>query len=267
MVWLRSLRRASTPASGDARAKVLGGADFVFRHRQVPVRRINGRRHKDTSHHRRDRRDWVSALRALGPGQDTCWSLPHAMPVNSRLSARNCPSSSAGQHTWLSVDMTEDSSIRAFGAELTTRGIILDGLVLMPPQLPRSNDPLPSQETWRAAFQSSFIGPLAPAQGSAFPQPDPENGRRPKVVVISAISSVQVLGHYALTNAVRAAWAAEAKTVAFALGGRGIHINMLSLGGILTPDYTRSIEQRAIDAGTTFEQRLAEETSNVPLGK
>ena len=60
------------------------------------------------------------------------------------------------------------------------------------------------------------------------------------MVVISAISSVQVLGHYALSNAVRAAWAAEAKTVAFALGAQGIHINTLSLGGILTPDYRNS---------------------------
>src|SRR5688572_19230347 len=31
----------------------------------------------------------------------------------------------------------------------------------MPPQLPRSNDPLPSNKIWRAAFQNSFIGPLA----------------------------------------------------------------------------------------------------------
>ena len=178
------------------------------------------------------------------------------------------PAPGAGQHNWLSVDMTEDSSIAAFETELAARGIVLDGLVLMPPQLPRSNDPLPNAQTWRDAFQNSFIGPLALLKAAlSRMQPDPENGGRPKVVVISAISSVQVLGHYALSNAVRAAWAAEAKTVAFALGGRGIHINTLSLGGILTPHYTRSIEERARDAGMTFEQRLAEETSNVPLGK
>ena len=76
--------------------------------------------------------------------------------VKLQALCKQLPASSAGQHTWLSVDMAEDSSIKAFAAELTTREIILDGLVLMPPQLPRSNDPLPSQETWRDAFQNSF---------------------------------------------------------------------------------------------------------------
>ena len=113
----------------------------------------------------------------------------------------------------------------------------------MPPQTARSNDPLPSNDTWRMAFQSSFIGPLALLKEAiAHMLPDPANGRRAKVVIVSAISSAQVIGHYALSNAIRVAWVAEAKTLAFALGHRGIHINTLSLGGILTPDYTKSIE-------------------------
>ena len=98
-------------------------------------------------------------------------------------------------------------------------------------------------------------------------KPDPANGRRSKIVIISGMSSVQVLGHYASSNVIRCAWLAEAKTLAFALGDRGIHVNTLSLGGTLTPGYTASLERRAANAGVTFEQRLAEETSNVPLGK
>ena len=69
---------------------------------------------------------------------------------------KQLPASSAGQHTWLSVDMTEDSSIKAFGAELTTREIILDGLVLMPPQLPRSNDPSPAQRLGATPFRTAL---------------------------------------------------------------------------------------------------------------
>jgi hypothetical protein len=33
------------------------------------------------------------------------------------------------------------------------------------------------------------------------------------------------------------------------------------------PGYTASLEQRAASAGVTYEQRRAEETSNVPLRK
>ncbi|MNT70537.1 Diacetyl reductase [(S)-acetoin forming] [compost metagenome] len=55
--------------------------------------------------------------------------------------------------------------------------------------------------------------------------------------------------------------------MAFALGGRGIHVNTLSLGGTLSPWYRAGLEKRAAAAGMTFEQRVAEETSNIPLGK
>ena len=98
-------------------------------------------------------------------------------------------------------------------------------------------------------------------------KPDLATGRRAKIVIISGISSVQVLGHYASSNVIRCAWLAEAKTLAFALGDQGLHVNTLSLGGTLTPGYRASLEKRAATAGMTFEQRLAEETSNVPLHK
>ena len=173
-----------------------------------------------------------------------------------------------GDYTWVCVDMTHDDSIRQFAEELGTRHVILDGAVLMPPQDPPTNDPLPSSDNWREILQNSFVGPLSLlAAAIATMKPDPANGRRAKVVIISGISSVQVLGHYASSNVLRCAWLAEAKTLAFALGERGIHVNTLSLGGTLTPGYASSIERRAANAGVTFEQRLADETSNIPLKK
>ena len=46
--------------------------------------------------------------------------------------------------TWISVDMTRDDSVKKFAEELSARNVILDGAVLMPPQDPPTNDPLPS---------------------------------------------------------------------------------------------------------------------------
>src|SRR5215204_1669210 len=97
--------------------------------------------------------------------------------------------------------------------------------------------------------------------------PDPANGRRCKIVIISGMSSVQVLGHYATSNVIRCAWVGEAKTLAFALGERGIHINTLSLGGTLSPWYKAGLEKRAANTGVSYEDHLAEETSNIPLRK
>jgi 3-oxoacyl-[acyl-carrier protein] reductase len=78
---------------------------------------------------------------------------------------------------------------------------------------------------------------------------------------------VQVLSHYATSNVIRCAWVGEAKTLAFALGERGIHVNTLSLGGTLSPWYSDAVGKRAAAAGMTYEERLAEETANVPLRK
>lgn len=174
----------------------------------------------------------------------------------------------AGAYSWISVDMTRDDSIEAFSAELIARGLVLHGVVLMPPQDPPTNDPLPSSDRWREVLQSSFVGPLALLKAAiATMQPDPANGKRCKVVIISGMSSVQVLGHYASSNVIRCAWLAEAKTLAFALGERGVHVNTLSLGGTLTPGYAASLERRAANAGVSVDQRLADETENIPLKK
>jgi 3-oxoacyl-[acyl-carrier protein] reductase len=91
---------------------------------------------------------------------------------------------------------------------------------------------VPSSETWRSHFQASFIGPLALLKIAIDTiRPDIAAGRRDKVVIISAITSVQVIGHYAGSNVLRPAWVGQAKTMVFALGSRGIHINTVSLGG------------------------------------
>jgi 3-oxoacyl-[acyl-carrier protein] reductase len=39
----------------------------------------------------------------------------------------------------------------------------------------------------------------------------------------------------ATSNVIRCAWVGEAKTLAVALGEKGIHVNTLSLGGIPSP--------------------------------
>ena len=190
-------------------------------------------------------------------GAEKLQSLCAALPAEGRSA-----------HSWIAVDMTSDDSVQQFGDELIARKVILDGAVLMPPQDPPTNDPLPSSEKWREILQNSFVGPLSLLKAAiATMKPDPAQSRRSKIVIISGISSAQVMGHYASSNVIRCAWLAEAKTLAFALGERGIHVNTLSLGGTLTPKYAASVEKRAAAAGSTLAQRMDEETSNVPLRK
>ena len=144
----------------------------------------------------------------------------------------------------------------------------LDHAVIMPPQPHASGEPMPESAVWRDLFETSFIGPLEVLKTAvAHMQPNPAEGRRSKIVLVSGISSAQVLSHYATANVIRTAWVGQAKTLAFALGPRGIHLNTLSLGGTLSPWYQAAIQKRAEANGMTFEDRLLSETDNVPLGK
>ncbi len=171
-------------------------------------------------------------------------------------------------HVVIPADMSDENSIASFSADLVRQNIFLTGAVLMPPQPHRSNDPMPSGEVWQQLFTESFIGPLALLKAAvARMNAKPEPGLRCKIVIVSGISSAQVLSHYATANVIRCAWVAQAKTLAFAFGPRGIHINTLSLGGTLSKWYEDSVRERATKAGKSFEEFLIEDTANVPLRK
>ena len=175
---------------------------------------------------------------------------------------------SSAAHISCDLDMSSISSIRTFAGKLHDLSVDLDGAILMPPQPHRAGEPMPAPEVWRALFEESFIGPLEALKVAiGRMNPDPANGRRCKIVIVSGISSAQVLSHYATANVIRTAWLGEAKTLAFALGPRGIHVNTLSLGGTLSPWYRDSIAARAAAAGVNFEVQLMQETDNVPLKK
>jgi 3-oxoacyl-[acyl-carrier protein] reductase len=188
----------------------------------------------------------------------------------SNLSAleHQLASVSSTPHVVLELDMASIASVRAFAARLADLPISLNGAIIMPPQPHRVGEPMPEPEVWRNLFEESFIGPLETLKVAiGRMNPDPANGRRCKVVIVSGISSAQVLSHYATANVIRTAWGGEAKTLAFALGPRGIHVNTLSLGGTLSPWYRDSIAARATSAGVTFDDMLVRETDNVPLKK
>ena len=174
----------------------------------------------------------------------------------------------SGVHAHLVVDMSSEDSIAVFAAELRSLDVSLEGAVLMPPQPHTANDPMPDPAVWRTLFETSFIGPLSVLKAAISEmQPKLSEGRRCKIVIISGISSAQVLSHYATANVIRTAWVGEAKTLAFALGERGIHVNTLSLGGTLSPWYREAVSKRADASSMTFDERLANETDNVPLKK
>lgn len=175
--------------------------------------------------------------------------------------ARELKNKFGGHYVPARVDFNDTKSIQELCEKLS---IELDGLVLMPPRIPPATDVLPENNVWMSVFEQTFVNPLALVKGLL---PRMKSQSRSKVVIISGISSVQVVSHYALNNAIRAAWAAQAKTLAFAYGEQGIHFNTLSIGGAMTPKYVERMQAKAQANGVSFDEQMAEEVANVPLRK
>ena len=92
-------------------------------------------------------------------------------------------------------------------------------------------------------FPEQLIGPLALLKAAiGAMRPDLAQGRRCKIVIVSGISSAQVMGNCASSNVVPG-WPKPRRWPSRS-GERGLHVNTLSLGGTLTPAYTASLEKR-----------------------
>mgnify|MGYP000149035018 CR=1 FL=1 len=174
------------------------------------------------------------------------------------------PDLGSRKHSCACVDFSSEDKVKSGIVELSALGPV-DDLVLMVPRIPPTKEVLPAASSWFALWQTVFVGPLELVRSFLAASPEPA-GRR-KVVIISGISSVQVIEHYAANNALRAAWVAQAKTLAFAYGPQRVHFNTLSLGGVMTDKYSARLAEMAKQAGRSFEEQLASEVANVPLRK
>ena len=70
-----------------------------------------------------------------------------------------------GVHSCFGVDMTDDESVVGFADRLAASGSVPDGVVLMPPQDPPTNDPLPSRREVARDSAKQFHRSAVVAQG------------------------------------------------------------------------------------------------------
>ena len=162
------------------------------------------------------------------------------------------------------LDFDDAQSIEGISSKFES----VKGLVICPPRIKPTDDPLPDQANWLHAYQQVFLNPLEivkiliPALkiGALTTK-----AGRSSVVLVSGISSKQAMSHYAINNSIRAGWQAQIKTLANAFGPDGIAFNSVSLGGVLTEAYRSKLEGKAVEMNRTFNEQLSFEVSNVPL--
>ncbi|CAH0537061.1 SDR family oxidoreductase [Vibrio marisflavi] len=161
------------------------------------------------------------------------------------------------------LDFFDSASVEQCTSQIIQQGKV-DNLVLILPRVAPSNKVFPSEQDWLKLFNNYFVKPLSLLKGLV-EREALNNGA--KVVLISGLSTKSAMSHYAMNNCLRNAWLGQAKTMALALGEKGISVNTLSLGGVMTKAYTDKLKGKAEQAGVPFEELMQDEVSNIPLKK
>lgn len=158
------------------------------------------------------------------------------------------------------LDYCNHSSIERFGEFLKSRADSIAGFVLITPR-PRFASDLQQQESdWLSLFQETFTGPLE-ALRSAISWLETEG----KIVIIGGTTSVQVMPQYGPACVIRRMWTTYAKALSHELGPKGVSVNVLSPGVVMTSHHVNRITSQADSNGVTFEEQLEQEVQKIPL--
>lgn len=157
------------------------------------------------------------------------------------------------------IDYSDIESPKEYGTWLSRQQTV-DGIVLLTPRPTLKNTLFPTPGEWQDFFQSNFIGPL-----QLLNQIIPYFNQNGKIVIISGISSTQLMPSCSTMGVLRSMWLSQAKSLSYELGPKGINVNTLSPGGVLTEGAITRMQKKAASNGLSFDEQYAESVSNVPL--
>ena len=156
-------------------------------------------------------------------------------------------------------DIGESGTAERLVAAARARYGRLDGALVSVGGPPPGSATKLSDDAWRDAFESVFLGAVRMARSTAAALPEgPEGGGAIAFVLSSSVR--QPIAGLAISNGLRPGLAMLAKTLADELGPRGIRVNGL-LPGRLDTDRVRELDAAS---GRTADQRREAEAA-IPL--
>jgi 3-oxoacyl-[acyl-carrier protein] reductase len=168
------------------------------------------------------------------------------------------------QHPWsyeiVELDYCDQRSLLNFESFLKTRIGEISGLVLITPRPQFGSSLLQSESNWFTLFQTTFTGPLE-ALKSALPY----FASQGKIAIIGGITSVQLLPEYGPSCIVRRMWTTYAKALSHQLGPKGISVNVLSPGVVLTHFHEERIANKAEQHSLSYQEQMGREVASIPM--
>jgi 3-oxoacyl-[acyl-carrier protein] reductase len=128
------------------------------------------------------------------------------------------------------------------------------------PRLGRFDDL--TDEDFRAALELNYFSTIRMAREAL---PRMREARYGRLIVIGSLVIKQPLANLLLSNSVRAGMAGWAKTLVDEVGPEGITVNVVLPGMLLSDRVRFLIQQRADEAGRSFEDQVEQESRSMPL--
>lgn len=165
-----------------------------------------------------------------------------------------------GQYEIFSLDFTNSNAIDEFKRFLIQRDEAIHGLVLIPPRSTLLKNLFQEEREWLQLFQMMFTGPVEVLKSTL-----PYLSDHGKIAIISGITSVQFIPEYGPSCIIRRMWSTYSKALSHLLGPKGIHVNVLSPGVVMTQLHEDRIRNKAKENGATYTEQLAKDVSQIPL--
>lgn len=166
----------------------------------------------------------------------------------------------AGKFSFLELDYANKSSIKCFKEFLDHQAPIA-GLVLITPRPQfQGKELLQDESVWLQQLQETFTGPAEVIKSLL-----PHFVNPSKVVVIAGTTSVQLQPEYGPSCVIRRMWTTYVKALSHQLGPRGVTINALSPGVVMTPHHQERIQRKADQLSLGYDEVMATEVASIPL--
>jgi len=119
-----------------------------------------------------------------------------------------------------------------------------------------------SDEDFRAALELNYFSTIRMAREAL---PSMRKAGYGRLVVIGSLAIKQPVANLLLSNSIRAGVAGWAKTLADEVGPDGITVNVVLPGMLLSDRVRFLIQQRADEAGRSFDDQVEHESQSMPL--
>lgn len=164
-------------------------------------------------------------------------------------------------YTICTLDYLSNSSMTQFKNFLETYGKPISGIALISSRPAfYGKNLLQEEEKWLQVFQANFTGPLEALKAVL-----PHLTTNSKIAIIAGTTSVQLLPDTGPSCVIRRMWTTYSKALSHELGPKGIRVNCLSPGVVLTNFHQDRIEKKSEQTCLSFEEQMNQETASIPM--